>query len=305
MAHETPQESRAHHIGTLPVSGSHRRKPPVVFNPEEELDDIEIHVPHEALENERWGERRMVFNQSASDAEHGHREWTHYVQLSKDSPRRLRMAMVHEHPSRHAPQYYTMEYTDYGKFKQNDPDLVTRLPAEVYQAMLGMSVALREVKLMTLESLEKGEFKTAEQQSSEAQPYHWLPAPGIYAITLAENGEISSQWEMGVAVSQEAPAQYRAFARSIDTGEEVGLFTDDRGKFRPSHAGLKNLLPEEVYAGLVGLSIGCKTAREITLELHDKKEMCYDPQEQNKNRGFCNRLRRERMEQREKEAPAI
>lgn len=303
QSHASPY---AHHVGSIRVSGSHHRKPPVVFNPAEDVDDIEIHVPHEALENERWGERRMVFSQSAADAQHGHREWTHYVQLSKDVPRRLRMAMIHEHPAKHEPQYYTMEYTDYGKFKQNDPELVSRLPAEVYQAMLGMSVALREVKLMTLEAIEKGEFDNVSGQGEAGNtPYHWQPAPGIYAITLAEAGEISSQWEMGISLSKEAPAQFRAFARNVDTGQEVGLFTNPQGKFQPSHAGLKNIVPEEVYAGLVGLSIGCKTAREITLELQDKREMAHDPKEQNKNRGFCNRLRQERLQQQEMPSPRV
>lgn len=305
MDNENHSDCRTHHIGSMRVSGSHRRKPPVVFNPAEDVDDIEIHVPHAALEDEGWGERRMVFSQSANDAEHGHREWTHYVQLSKDVPRRLRMALVHEHPAKHPTQYYTMEYTDYGKFKQNDPELVTRLPAEVYQAMLGMSVALREVKLMTLESLQRGEYEGGKAQEPSNKEYEWTPAPGIYAVTLAEDGEISSQWEMGISLTKEAPAHYRAFARNVETGQEVGLFTTEQGKFQSSHAGLKNLVPEEVYAGLVGLSIGCKTAREITLEMHDKQEMRHNPYERNKNRGFCNRVRQERLDSREIAAPCI
>lgn len=305
MDNEAHTDYQTHHIGSMRVSGSHNRKPPVVFNPAEDVDDMEIHVPHEALEDEHWGERRMVFSQSATDANQGHREWTHYVQLSKDVPRRMRMALVHEHPAKHPTQYYTMEYTDYGKFKQNDPELVTRLPAEVYQAMLGMSVSLREVKLMTLEALERGEYEKTATQEAADKTYQWMPAPGIYAVTLVEDGEISSQWEMGISLSKEAPAHFRAFARNVDTGQEVGLFTTEKGTFQSSHAGLKNLVPEEVYAGLVGLSIGCKTAREITLEMHGKQEMRHNPNERNKNRGFCNRVRQERLDMQQVTAPCI
>lgn len=277
-------------VGAMRVSGKHDRKPPVVFDPAEDVEDIYINVPHEQLENDRWGQRTMVFSQSANDRQQGFREWRHYVQESKDEPKRFRMALVHEHPSKHEPQYYTMEYTDYGHFKQNDPELVSKLPAEVYQAMLGMSVALREVKLMTLDALAAGEFDKPDKQ----RPDRWTPAPGIYAVSLVEEGAISGQWEMGIAVSEQSPPHYRAFARDVDSEEEFGLYTTEDGKFEPSRPGMKDLLPEEVYSGLVGLSIGCKTARAMTLDMHEKGQIRHNPKEQNKNRGFCNQLRQER-----------
>lgn len=279
----------------MEVTGQHNRKSPVVFDPAEDVEDIEIHVPHSEIENARWGERRLVFSQSAESEKGGKREWTHYVQVSKEMPRRFRMATIHAHPESHKPQYFTMEYTDYGQFKQNDPEMVTRLPSEVYQAMLGMSVALREVKLMTLEALEKGEFKQAQEKPVNAR-MEWNPAPGIYAITIAGEAGIESQWEMGISLSQDKPAHYRAFARDVESGKEVGLYTHPNGKFQPSQPGIKNMLPEEVYSGLVGLSMGCTTAREMTLEYRKKGEITHNPLEKNKNRDTVSRRWQKRVD---------
>lgn len=298
MSDNAPENQRPRlNVGAMRVTGKHDRKPPVVFDPAEDVEDIHINVPREQLENERWGKRSMVFSQSANDSEQGFREWRHYVQESKDEPKRFRMALVHEHPSKHKPQHYTMEYTDYGHFKQNDPELVSKLPAEVYQAMLGMSVALREVKLMTLDALAAGEFDKGDKST----PTRWTPAPGIYAVSLVEENRITGQWEMGISVSEQSPPHFRAFARDVDSGEEFSLYTNEEGKFSPSRPGMKDVLPEEVYSGLVGLSIGCKTARAMTVDMHAKGQICHDPKEQNKNRGFCNQLRQERRMRGEKE----
>lgn len=277
----------------MEVRGDVDRTAPVVFDPSDDVEDISISVPEQTEEDKHWGQRQRVFVQSARDETGSVREWTHYMQVSTDIPRRFRAMMVHDHPGKHAPETYTLEYTDYGQFKQNDPELAMKLPAEVYQGMLGLSVALREVKLMTQQSLANGEF---DRPARYDQQHDWQVAPGIYAISIAENNVIESQWELGLSVSKQMPPQFRSFARNVETGEEYGLFASNPTMFEASHAGLSRLLPEEVYSGMVGMAVGAQMVREKTLEFSGKGEMAKDSAEVNKNRGWSSRMRKERMD---------
>lgn len=276
----------------IEVKADHKRNAPVVFNPAQDVEDISISIPEPQEEDSHWGQKQRAFVQSARDEQGGVREWTHFIQTSTDLPRRFRVYMIHDHPGKHASEHYTLEYTDYGAFKQNDPELAQKLPSEVYQSMLGISVALREVKLMTLDALRGGEFGKPQRWNEELE---WQPAPGIYAVSIAENGIIDSQWELGLSVSKQTPPHYRSFARNVETGEEYGLFASGRNTFEASHAAISRLLPEEVYSAMVGLAVGAQMTRALTLEAHGKGELPFDPEEVNKNRGFCNRLRQERL----------
>lgn len=282
----------------VPVSGHHDRKPDIGFRKTEE-DGIDIVVPKDGQDVRKWGKTRFVFSQHAGEGTDDERKWEHHVQASEKGPKRFRAFIEHEHPNKHELQTYSLEYTDKGQFDQSDPDLVQKLPAVVYQAMLGMSVALRDIRDKTLQQLEEAVFveQSDEVVIEKTESLDWKHDEWIYTISVSDEAELESVWEMGFEEADKPATAYRAFARNVELDETYTLFARDDGEYIACTPDLPGILPEAVYSGLFGLAEGAKLAKELTVQAYRSGELdAGDPEASHANRILNDRQKSAEIE---------